>query len=346
MHRCIALLLILLIIGSVQAESEPVSNPGLRVYVEETGGMEMSGLLGGIAIDVGIGNLSNSTGVVPSSQWPDIAEVYTATWCGNCLDSEHAIEELNGERPIETLHYHREYSEISDPFGTEVGDDRWIARYGVTNKVATDGLERSPPSAVFNGEWFHSGSVPKVADSLSGDYAMSLDIGSSIPKEGLTASLSWTADDANSTNGTVSWSMDSSILNRTVEDIWSDDCVTPGHTSVTPVLFIVENIARYEDGSNGLEYYPHVIRDIVRVENAGDISSGSTTIQMPDVWDGEDLRIVLTLEWSTVFVHPEMPDCSPDSGESNDRSIPFTGALSSAAIIGIAALFPRLRNDD
>ena len=97
MHRCIALLLILLIIGSVQAESEPVSNPGLRVYVEETGGMEMSGLLGGIAIDVGIGNLSNSTGVVPSSQWPDIAEVYTATWCGNCLDSEHAIEELNGE---------------------------------------------------------------------------------------------------------------------------------------------------------------------------------------------------------------------------------------------------------
>ena len=346
MRRCIALLLILLIAGSVQAESESVSNPGLRVYVEETGGMEMSGLLGGIAIDVGIGNLSNSTGVVPSSQWPDIAEVYTATWCGNCLDSEHAIEELNGERPIETLHYHREYSEISDPFGTEVGDDRWIARYGVTNKVATDGLERSPPSAVFNGEWFHSGSVPKVADSLSGDYAMSLDIGSSISKEGLTASLSWTAEDANSTNGTVSWSMDSSILNRTVEDIWSDDCVTPGHTSVTPVLFIVENIARYEDGSNGLEYYPHVIRDIVRVENSVDISSGSTTIQMPDVWDGEDLRIVLTLEWSTVFVHSEMPDCSPDSGESNDRSIPFTGALSSAAIIGIAALFPRLRKDD
>ena len=62
--------------------------------------MEMSGLLGGIAIDVGIGNLSNSTGVVPSSQWPDIAEVYTATWCGNCLDSEHAIEELNENAPL------------------------------------------------------------------------------------------------------------------------------------------------------------------------------------------------------------------------------------------------------
>ncbi len=345
MRRCIALLLILLITGSVQAESDSISNPGLRVYVEETGGMEMSGLLGGIAIDVGIGNLSNSTGDVPSSQWPAIAEVYTATWCGNCLDSEHAIKELTGERPIETLHYHREYSEISDPFGTEVGDDRWIARYGVTNKVATDGLERLPPSAVFNGEWLHSGSVPKVADSLSDDYAMSLDIGSSLPNEGLSASLSWTPDDVNSTNGTASWSMDRSILNRTVEDIWLDDCMSPKRTSVTPVLFIVENIARYEDGSNGLEYYPHVIRDIVRFDNAVDASSGSSTIQMPGVWDGEDLRLVLVLEWSTIF-EPLDEDCSSNLVESNDRSIPAIGALSSLAVIGVAALSPRRRNGD
>ena len=345
MRRCIALLLVLLITGSVQAESDAQSHPGFRVYVEETGGMEMSGLLGGIAIDVGTGNLSNSTGDVPSSEWPAIAEVYTATWCGNCLDSEHAIKELSVERPIETLHYHREYSEISDPFGTEVGDDRWIARYGVTNKVATDGLERLPPSAVFNGEWLHSGSVPKVADSLSGDYAMSLDIGSSLPNEGLTASLSWTPDDANSTNGNASWSMDTSILNRTVEDIWLDDCISPKRTSVTPVLFIVENIARYEDGSNGLEYYPHVIREIVRVENAVDAGSGSTTIQMPTVWDGEDLRIVLALEWSTIFVSQD-EDCSSDIVESTNRIIPSIGVIPSAAIIGIAALFLRIRNDD
>ncbi|RCH72261.1 MAG: hypothetical protein DBX05_07010 [Candidatus Poseidoniales archaeon] len=344
MRRCIALLLILLITGSVQAESDSISNPGLRVYVEETGGMEMSGLLGGIAIDVGTGNLSNSTGDVPSSSWPAIAEVYTATWCGNCLDSEHAIKELIGERPIETLHYHREYSEISDPFGTEVGDDRWIARYGVTNKIATDGLERLPPSAVFNGEWLHSGSVPKVAESLSGDYAMSLDTGSSLPNEGLNASLSWTPDDANSTNGIASWSISENLQDRIVEDIWLDDCIVPAGTSVTPVLFIVENIARYEDGSNGLEYYPHVIRDIVRVENAVDASSGSTTIQMPDVWDGEDLRLVLALEWSTIFVSQD-EDCSSDLVESIDRSIPAIGALSSAAIIGIAALFPRFRKD-
>ena len=343
MRRYIAFLLILLIAGSVQAESDSESSPGLRVYVEETGGMEMSGMIGGIAIDVGTGNLSNSTGDVPSTQWPDIAEVYTATWCANCLDSEHAIEELNVERSIEPLHYHREYSEISDPFGTEVGDDRWIARYGVTNKVATDGLERLPPSVVFNGEWLHSGSVPKVADSLSGDYAMSLDLGNSLPNEGLTASLSWAPEDANSTNGTASWSMNQDILGRTVEDIWLDDCYGPPVVSVTPVLFIVENIARYEDGSNGLEYYPHVIRDIIRVENAIDTSSGSTLIQMPDVWDGEDLRIVLALEWSTVFSDTQIPGCSNDTGESNERSIPAISALSSVAILGTAALFSRSR---
>ena len=174
---------------------------------------------------------------------------------------------------------------------------------------------------------------------------MSLDIGSSLPNEGLSASLSWTPDDVNSTNGTANWSIDRSILNRTVEDIWSDDCVTPGHTSVTPVLFIVENIARYEDGSNGLEYYPRS-RDIVRVENSVDISSGSTTIQMPDVWDGEDLRIVLTLEWSTVFVHPEMPIAVLIRGNQTIRSIPAVGALSSLAVIGVAALSPRRRNGD
>ena len=100
--------------------------------------------------------------------------------------------------------------------------------------------------------------------------------------------------------------MDRSILNRTVEDIWLDDCMSPKRTSVTPVLFIVENIARYEDGSNGLEYYPHVIRDIIRVENAVDASSGSSTIQMPGVWDGEDLRLVLALEWSTIFISTEI----------------------------------------
>ena len=345
MRRCIAFLLVLLIAGSVQAEGA-MPHPGLRVYVEETGGMEMSGLLGGLAIDVGTGNLSNSTGDVPSNQWPTIAEVYTATWCGNCLDSEHAIEELTGDHPIEILHYHREYSEISDPFGTEVGDDRWIARYGVTNKVATDGLERLPPSVVFNGEWLHSGSVPKVADTLSGDYQMSLDLGKSLPNDGLTASLTWSPDDGNSTNGTASWSMDRNILNRTVEDIWSDedDCIAPEGTSVTPVLFIVENIARYEDGSNGLEYYPHVIRDIIRVENATDASSGFTTIQMPDVWDGEDLRLVLALEWSTVFI--SWTPCSSDLVESIDRTIPSIGVISTLAVIGVAALSPRLRNDD
>ena len=57
-------------------------------------------------------------------------------------------------RLIESLHYHREYSEIRDPFGTEVGDDRWIERFGPTNIRATGGLERLPPAVVSMGNGF------------------------------------------------------------------------------------------------------------------------------------------------------------------------------------------------
>ena len=50
------------------------------------------------------------------------------------------MSELATNRLIESLHYHREYSEIRDPFGTEVGDDRWIERFGPTNIRATGAL--------------------------------------------------------------------------------------------------------------------------------------------------------------------------------------------------------------
>ena len=65
---------------------------------------------------------------------------------------------------------------------------------------------------------------------------------------------------------------------------------------------------------------------------------------MPDVWDGEDLRLVLAFEWSTVFI--SWTPCSSDLVESIDRTIPSIGVISTLAVIGVAALSPRLRNDD
>ena len=136
MKRRILIVFLICFSGLAQAQSEPSTTVGLPI-ISEIDLVEKNGTFGGLAINIGSGNISNTTGDLPSSSWPVIAEVYTATWCENCLDSEHAVSELASNRSIESLHYHREYSEIRDPFGTEVGDDRWIERFGPTNIRAT-----------------------------------------------------------------------------------------------------------------------------------------------------------------------------------------------------------------
>ena len=305
-----------------QAQSEPSTTVGLPI-ISEIDLIEKNGTFGGLAINIGSGNISNTTGDLPSSSWPVIAEVYTATWCENCLDSEHAVSELATTRSIESLHYHREYSEIRDPFGTEVGDDRWIERFGPTNIRATGGLERLPPAVVFNGEWLHSGSVAKGSGTLSDDYSLSVDLGSSLSLDGMTASLTWT--DTDGTNGTVDWNL-LSPGSLTMEDIWNDDCSDPTSASITPILYVVEEVARDENGSNGLEYYPHVIRDIHILSE-----DGPSNIALPELWDGEDLRLVLAFDWKMNFIET---DCR----ENDSGFLPSIGAVSTLVILSLASI--------
>ena len=325
MKRTILIVLLICFSGLAQAQSEPSTTVGLPI-ISEMDLVEKNGTFGGIAINIGSGNISNTTGNLPSSSWPAIAEVYTATWCENCLDSEHAVSELATNRLIESLHYHREYSEIRDPFGTEVGDDRWIERFGPTNIRATGGLERLPPAVVFNGEWLHSGSVAKGSGTLSDDYSLSVDLGSSLSLEGVTASLTWT--DIDGTNGTVDWDLLSSS-SLTMEDIWNDDCSNPTTASITPILYVVEEIARDENGSNGLEYYPHVIRDIHILSE-----DGTSNIALPEVWDGEDLRLVLAFDWEMNFIQIDCDD--NDSG-----FLPSISAVSTLLILSLASIVIR-----
>ena len=325
MKRTILIVLLICFSGLAQAQSEPSTSVGLPI-ISEMDLVEKNGTFGGIAVNIGSGNISNTTGDLPSSSWPAIAEVYTATWCENCLDSEHAVSELATNRLIESLHYHREYSEIRDPFGTEVGDDRWIERFGPTNIRATGGLERLPPAVVFNGEWLHSGSVPKGSGTLSDDYSLSVDLGSSLSLEGMTASLTWT--DIDGTNGTVDWNLLSSGA-LTMEDIWNDDCSNPTSASITPILYVVEELARDENGSNGLEYYPHVIRDIHILSE-----DGTSNIALPEVWDGEDLRLVLAFDWEMNFIQIDCDD--NDSG-----FLPSISAVSTLLILSLASIVIR-----
>jgi len=330
MKRAIVLMMLVLLSGFVQASPITFATDGLSV-ISEPGAIEKTGSVGGLGINIGIGNLSNSTGEISSQDWPVIAEVYTATWCENCLDSEDAVSEISTTREVEILHYHREYSEIRDPFGTEVGDDRWIARFGPTNVRATGGLERLPPTVVFNGEWLHSGSVAKGSGNLSDDYSLSADIGSTLSLDGLYASLTWTPN-GDELNGTVDWSVSEEIHSRTMKyDIWNDSCSDPDSASITPILYVVEEIAQDENGSNGLEFYPHVIRDIHELPWDSPVN-----ITLPEIWDGEDFRLVLVFDWEMQFISTECVEEIPVSG-----FLPTSGAVSALLIFSLASIVIR-----
>ncbi len=326
-----ALILVLLICFSSTAYASSLESPVAERVDSGTQEMEMSGMIGGIAIDIGAGNISNSTGQIESSSWPHIVEVYTATWCANCLDSEHVVEVLSQSNQVERLHYHREYSESQDPFGTEVGDDRWIERYGPASVISTDGLTRTPPSIVFNGEWLHTGTLAKGGVSLADDYTQSLSMGSSLPLDGLSSSLEWVGSSSNDSEGTVSWTIGPDLEYKNVDDYWEKCPYYPSGIRYSPVLFVVENVARFEQGSNGLENYSHVIRDIHRLD-ADDNSNASASITLPTIWDGADFRLVMAFEWSANFEPLVDETCDEDSG-----FLPSAGLFSIILVFSVAS---------
>ena len=327
-----ALILVFLVcLSSMVHASSSLNSPVAERVESGTQMMEISGMIGGIAVDIGAGNISNSTGQIESSSWPHIVEVYTATWCANCLDSEHVVEVLSQSNQVERLHYHREYSESQDPFGTEVGDDRWIERYGPASVISTDGLTRTPPSIVFNGEWLHTGTLAKGGVSLADDYTQSLSMGSSLPLDGLSSSLEWVGSSTNDSEGTVSWTIGPNLEDKTVDDYWDNCMMWPEGTLYTPVLFVVENVARFESGSNGLENYSHVIRDIHRLD-VDDNSNGSASITLPNIWDGADFRLVMAFEWSANFGIEIDSSCNEESG-----FLPSVGLFSIILVFSVAS---------
>ena len=86
------------------------------------------------------------------SDLPAVVEVYTATWCDNCVDVEHALKEVKENGMLTPYHIH---STLSDPFGDEVLEQRFRDRY-----VHLTDYSHSPPGAVFNGTMKKAGSVP------------------------------------------------------------------------------------------------------------------------------------------------------------------------------------------
>ena len=90
------------------------------------------------------------------SEMTPVVEVYTATWCLNCVTTEQALDEAIGDSDVMRIHYHRHRSEPEDPFGNNATEHRWESTYGDAS-IAAGGSSRLAPTTVFDGERMHIG---------------------------------------------------------------------------------------------------------------------------------------------------------------------------------------------
>ena len=104
---CLILVLLISII--------PTTNAGSPEELDDVGSV-----FGGVYLDANVsGNATSSL-----SELPAIVEDYTATWCTNCIDVEHALDDISDENHMQTYHFHRFIGENEDPLGSQEGDDR------------------------------------------------------------------------------------------------------------------------------------------------------------------------------------------------------------------------------
>ena len=279
MRTLAALLMVALIIIPIQASA---ANGGMWEDARE--GI-LGDTLGGISLSLS-GNTTDSSISMDVIDLPTVIEVYTATWCTSCVTTEHTLDEAIGDADVTRIHYHRHKFEVEDPFGSNGTEERWESIYG-TASTSVGGAPRLAPTTVFDGERLHLGTTSK-SDSLQSDFSASLAIGPSHVYDG---SMSLSAIESEGVTE-FSWDITTMIYNC------ADEC--PIETRTAWLLF-VEGSASFPDGSNGIGDYIHVLHDAVPLD--GPI--GSTVIDVPPAWDGDDMSAVLLVDWSLEPSPPE-----------------------------------------
>ena len=249
----------------------------------------------------GLHGMANETIAVNSTldDLPAIAEDYTATWCGNCVEVGDALETVAENISMEIYAVHRNIYETQDPLGNENVDVRFRDRYDIYAP------EFKPPVAGINGKFALRGSNP-VGDSLESDFA---DLASQ-PRnlgEGLV-SMTWTPTGDNS--GTVVWSINQSTTAVYNVSIW-----------------MVEKEAYFPDGTNNQIYYHHIVREIIDVGTVTDagISTGTKQITYADAYDDDDLEVHIMFH--EYIERPEVQDEAPTEPATEDTpflSMPLT----------------------
>ena len=223
--------------------------------------------------------MSNDSNTMSGDEWPSLVEVYTATWCENCVTTQGIIDSLNLSegKSMMKIHYHRFIAEVQDPFGSQITDDRWIERYGPTSRLTNSyGYENIAPSKVFDGERIHTGTT-KSSDSLDFDYQTSFDKGSSIDVSTFSATLSWTKS---SEINEFSWNISTPSLDSKYV--------------IEPMIFIIEDEGYFPEGGNGEKYYHHILRDIIPLSSI----DGNISVEFNNAYDGNDLSAVLVFDWN------------------------------------------------
>ena len=238
---------------------------------------------------------------------PTIVEDYTATWCTNCVEVEHALDDIAQQIPINQYNFHRSIGETQDPFGTDVLDQRWDSRYG----------QRVPPTVIFNGSQKQVGSVSN-GDTLQEDYTALAQLDLALGQG--SSSFSWTATGQGS--GSVSWNL-------------SIDDSQFGESVISVNLWIVEASAHFEDGTNGLEDYPYIMREI---QSLGNSTNGTAQITLPEAFDGDDLSVHLVYQVNNPIVEDNTDTL--DSNTSKEKGLPAISLIATLAII-IAAVRSR-----
>ena len=281
------------------------------------------GVLGGFMIDLtDFSNNSTTVSVGGDMTEVQVVEVYTATWCQNCVYSEHALMDALENESATVLVHHRFIGESEDPFGTQAGDERWIDLYGETSAEAASGLERAAPTVVFDGHRFVAGSAPQ-GESLESDYAGMFAAKHEYRSWGLESDFTWTGD--NST-GVLTWKM----------DIHPDE---PDRMSWVHRLMIVENSSYFPDGGNGLEHYDDIVRAVIdldaTLQDDGREWGGEQEITLPAAYDGDDLSLVVVHEWK------QTPPIDEPEPESDEGLLPGFLAPLGLIALGAAALARR-----
>ena len=228
-------------------------------------------------------NLSskNDTGETHSynvDEMPILVEIYTATWCTNCVTTQGIMNDAIGDSNVELIHYHRHWFEPRDPFGSNSTEERWTNIYGHAVTL-NGGAPRLAPTKVVDGERMHYGIRPN-SDSLIDDYTASLSMRSA---ELLNGNISL---NINQTEDSINFDWDISSLSIATQDQYT----------LEPWILLIEEEAYFPDGSNGLEIYEHVLLEALPLDTIV-FSTGALEVPLPSLWDGDDLKVAILVDW-------------------------------------------------